>query len=97
MNQEAKADKGKLRISLCPTQIIKDIAEVKMYGETKYGSSESWKTVEVVRYIDAILRHTLEFMKDPYSIDEESGLPHRKHMACNMAFICEMMEDKKNE
>lgn len=97
MNQEAKADKGKLRISLVPTQIIKDISQVRMYGNEKYGDSDNWRTVEVNRYIDALLRHTLEFIRDKKSKDEESGIEHYKHMACNMAFICEMMEDRKNE
>lgn len=90
MSQEAKKDAGKLRISLVPTQIIKDIAEVRMYGNSKYGSPDNWKSVEEDRYIDALLRHTLEFVKNPESVDEESGIPHYKHMACNMAFICEM-------
>ena len=31
-NQTAKADVGKLQISLVPTQIVNDIAEVRMYG-----------------------------------------------------------------
>lgn len=92
---EGKADSGKLRISLVPTQIIKDIAEVREYGNKKYHSPDNWKTVEEQRYIDALLRHTLAFWRDPHSIDEESGLPHYKHMACNMAFICEM--EKENE
>lgn len=87
----AKADAGKLQISLCPTQIIRDIAVVRAYGNKKYGSSENWKTVEMRRYVDALLRHTLEFVDNPESVDSESGIPHYKHMACNMAFICEMM------
>ena len=36
-NQTAKADEGKLQISLVPTQIIRDIAEVRMYGNQKAG------------------------------------------------------------
>ena len=86
-----KADAGKLQISLVPTQIIRDIAEVRMYGNNKYGSPDNWKTVELRRYIDALLRHTLAFMDDIDSVDAESGIAHYKHMACNMAFICEMM------
>lgn len=90
-DQKAKADAGKLQLSLVPTQIIKDVAEVRMYGNKKYGDPDNWKTVEVRRYIDALLRHTLEFVSDQNSVDFESGIPHYKHMACNMAFICEMM------
>lgn len=87
---ESKFDKGKLKISLVPTQVIKDIAEVRMYGVDKYKDPNNWQLVEVERYRDALLRHTLEYIKDPYSIDEESGIPHYKHMACNIAFICEL-------
>ena len=89
--QTAKADAGKLQLSLVPTQIIKDVAEVRMYGNRKYKDPDNWKTVDVRRYIDALLRHTLEFVRDSKSIDAESGIAHYKHMACNMAFICEMM------
>ena len=93
-DQSAKADAGKLPISLCPTQIIRDIAVVRAYGNKKYGSSDNWKTVEMRRYVDALLRHTLEFVAAPNSVDSESGIPHYKHMACNMAFICERMEKR---
>lgn len=88
---EAKADAGKLEIDLVPMQIVEDIAEVRMYGTKKYGDPDNWKKVELRRYVNALLRHTLAFLEDYNSVDEESGIPHYKHMACNLAFICEMM------
>lgn len=91
MNQEAKHDAGKLRPSLVPTQIIWDIAEVREYGNRKYGDPENWREVELQRYIDALYRHFLKFVDNPNGLDEESGIEHYKHMACNMAFICDMM------
>ncbi len=90
-NQEIKADAGKWRFSLVPTQIIKDISEVRVYGVQKYGDSTSWKEVELDRYADALGRHFIEFLKDPLSKDDESGIEHYKHMACNVAFICELL------
>ena len=90
----AKADTGKPRISLVPTQIIRDIAAVREYGNAKYGSPDNWKNVEEQRYIDALLRHMLAFMDDPHGVDAESGLPHLSHIACNVAFLCEMRRDK---
>jgi hypothetical protein len=90
MDQTAKADAGKLQITLVPTQIIRDIAEVRMYGNHKYHDPNNWKQVEVERYRDALCRHLLAYLDDPKSVDEESGIPHYKHMACNMAFLCEM-------
>ena len=93
-DQTAKADAGKLQITLVPTQIIKDIAEVRMYGNAKYNDPDNWKQVEVQRYRDALCRHLLEYIKDPKSVDGESKIPHYKHMACNMAFICEMENEQ---
>lgn len=89
-DQSAKADAGKIRPTLVPTQIIRDIAEVREYGNKKYHSPDNWKDVDIQRYRDALCRHLLAYIDDPHSIDEESGIPHYRHMACNMAFICEM-------
>ena len=73
--ETAKADAGKLKLSLVPCQIIKDIAEVREYGCKKYHDPENWRQVEVQRYIDAFYRHWLKFVEDPTAIDEESGRP----------------------
>lgn len=87
-NQEAKADNGKLKLTLVPTEVIEDIAEVRMYGNEKYHDPDNWKTVEVERYRDALFRHLLAYIKDPKGKDAESGIEHYKHIACNCAFIC---------
>lgn len=92
--QEAKSDAGKPRLSLVPTQILHDIARVRAYGNKKYGSSDSWKTVEKERYVDAMFRHLLAFVADPEGRDEESGLPHLWHLETNAAFLSEMLKDK---
>ena len=93
-NQGAKADAGKLPLTLVPLEIIRNIAEVRRYGKNKYGSSENWKTIEPERYRDAMFRHMLLYLEDPYGVDEESGLPHLWHLACNVAFLCELEKDK---
>lgn len=92
--QEAKADAGKPRLSLVPTQIIYDITRVREYGDKKYGSTDNWKTVEAQRYVDAMFRHLLAFVADPDGRDEESGLPHLWHLECNAAFLSEMMKGR---
>ena len=94
-NQDAKADAGKLQITLVPTQIIRDIAEVRMYGNAKYHDPDNWRQVEPQRYRDALCRHLLAYIDDPKSVDEESGIPHLKHIACNVAFLCAM--ESENE
>ena len=89
--QDAKADAGKLEIDLVPMQIVRDVAEVRMYGNRKYGDPDNWKQVEMRRYVNAMLRHMTAFVEDYHSVDKESGIPHYKHMICNMAFIADMM------
>lgn len=92
---EAKADAGKLELDLVPVQIVRDIAQVRMYGTAKYHDPDNWRKVDLRRYINALLRHTLAFIEDPDSVDEESGIHHYKHMACNMAFICQIMKERR--
>lgn len=94
-NQEIKADMGKPQLTLVPRQIIYDIARTREYGVKKYGKSESWKEVEIERYRDATFRHFLAYLENPQGVDEESGLPHLWHLACNVAFLCELETEKK--
>lgn len=89
-DQTAKRDEGKLRLTLVPTEIIRAIAAVRMYGTKKYGDPDNWKRVEKERYRDAMFRHLLAYLDDPTSTDAESGLPHLWHICCNAAFLCEM-------
>lgn len=98
MNYKYKADKNKLEIAHVPTQAIKDIAIVRMYGNAKYKDPDSWRKVEPTRYINALLRHMLAVVDNPQSVDDESGLPHYMHVACNAAFLCELLkvENKDN-
>lgn len=93
----AKYDAGKVRPSLVPVQIIWDVAEIREYGVKKYADPENWRKVELQRYIDALYRHWLAFLEDKHSKDPESNIEHYKHMACNMAFICELMKEENND
>lgn len=92
MTQDVKADYGKEQLTLVPRRIIYDIAAVRMFGVKKYKDPENWKRVEVERYRDAAFRHWLAYLDDPNGVDAESGLPHLWHLACNIAFLCEMMD-----
>lgn len=89
-DQTAKADAGKPRLTLVPRRIITAIARVRMYGNEKYHDPENWRQVEPERYRDALFRHLLAYLDDPHGVDDESGLPHLWHLACNVAFLCEM-------
>lgn len=96
--QDAKADDGKPTLSLVPTEIIFEIEKVRSYGNKKYHSPDNWKQVEVERYHEALLRHTLAMWDDINARDKESGLLHLSHMATNIAFILELMKEaERNE
>lgn len=98
LNQSAKADSGKPNLSLVPKQIIYEIEKVRNFGVQKYKEPDNWKKVELERYHQALLRHTLAIWNDVQAKDKESGLLHLSHMATNIAFILELMnEEKKGE
>lgn len=88
--QDAKADAGKIRLSLVPRKIIWAIGKIREYGCSKYKDPDNWKRVSSERYRDAAYRHFLKYLDDPYGKDEESGLPHLWHCACNLAFLIEI-------
>jgi hypothetical protein len=92
-DQIVKADSGKVRPSLVPSSLIRAVARIREYGVKKYGDPENWRKVEPQRYRDALYRHLLAYIEDPQGKDEESGLPHLWHLACNAAFLIEMEEN----
>lgn len=94
--QKAKSDAGKPKLTLVPRRIIFDIAQIREYGNNKYpeGGIDNWKQVEPERYRDAAFRHFLAYLDDPYGVDSESGLPHLWHLACNIAFLCDLEDSK---
>lgn len=92
VDYHAKQDYGKAKLSLVPRRIIWDVAAIREYGNNKYpdGGPDNWRGVEPERYRDAAYRHFLGYLDDSRSVDSESGLPHLWHLACNIAFLCEM-------
>lgn len=88
-SEEAKADQGKVRPTLVPASLVWAVAKIREYGCKKYKDPENWKRVEPQRYRDALYRHMLAYFSGEKT-DEESGLPHLWHAACNIAFLIEM-------
>ena len=88
-NQKIKADAGKPQLTLVPPEIIYAIARVREYGVSKYKTVDGWRDVEPQRCRDALYRHWLAYLNGE-ECDEESGLPHLWHLACNAAFLIEM-------
>ncbi len=93
--QEAKADAGKLQMMLMLPEINKAVVRVREYGIEKYKDPDNWKRVSKSRWDNAMLRHMMEYIQDPWSRDEESGLRHIDHIACNLAYILENMKGEE--
>lgn len=89
-----KFDEGKPRLSLVPPSLIEAVGAIRTYGTEKYRNDpDGWRQVEPDRYVDALMRHLVEFLKDRNAVDPESGYPHLWHMACNVAFLIEMQQE----
>lgn len=87
-DQYNKADGGKVRPSLLFLGMplaLEHVSAVLTYGAEKY-EDDGWKNVAIGRYQDAKFRHILNDAKEEV-YDEESGLLHAAHEACNALFI----------
>ncbi len=80
MKEGAKYDKGKLRWTLMPWDVLEEIVKVYEHGARKY-ERDNWKKMEDPnRYTDALIRHLAEYLKGN-QIDEESGDDKLYHLA----------------
>lgn len=77
---------NKPKISLAEPDILSAISYIREYGDIKYFPG-AWHDVNPFDALDAFGRHTIELLKNPHSLDEESGFPHLWHAACNIAHM----------
>ena len=92
----AKSDRysdGKRMLQLVEQSFVDGVADVLTMGAEKY-APDNWKLSKgtpdhdqfVNDRIGSLLRH-LSAYRSGEMIDEESGLPHLDHIACNIMFI----------
>lgn len=87
MSDAIKHDTGKPRYTLLPWAALREVVAVLEYGADRY-SQDNWQQVEPHRYTDALLRHGAEVAENGIlARDEESGLLHTAHVACNALFL----------
>ena len=91
MSDIHKSDDEKPVLTLVPRGIIWAISYPRMYGLKKYPETgeHGWKNLDIDRIRNAAYRHFMHYLDDPEGLDDESGLPHLWHLACNIAFLCE--------
>ena len=82
-----KFDGDKPQMDLVPLSSAYAVAQVLTFGAKKY-SANGWKDVPDARnrYTAAMLRHLTQ-VQDGEEFDEDSGLPHADHIACNAMFL----------
>lgn len=80
-----KYDQDKIRYSLLPSDILREVVEVLEFGAKKYGAHK-WHLVPDAkqRYWDAALRHIWQSIKEP--LDSETGKFHEAHAICCLLF-----------
>lgn len=83
---------NKLNLSLVPPEIMTAVARIREYGCQKYDSPDNWKDVPPVMFNQAMQRHVMACWNDWTAVDPESGMPHIWHIACNVAFLCAMLD-----
>jgi hypothetical protein len=96
-----KKEEGKAPLSLANYALIEAVSRVRSYGIEKHGDVDGWKTTTVKQHYDALLRHvyaSLEAEKERGDalFDEESGLLHLAHAACNIMFLIEIHKGEQN-
>lgn len=97
MNEGVKYDLKKRRFSLLPTSALLAIVDVLEHGAQKY-APDNWKRVEggSQRYGDALLRHFYAWRQGE-TLDQDSGLHHLAHVACNAIFLLVLDQEKEDK
>lgn len=92
-DEGTKHDQGKPRLSKIPLAGITEVVKVMEFGAQKYGWDNWKKGMDWSRLIDASLRHIYKYANGKDK-DEESGLSHLAHAACDILFLLHYIEHK---
>jgi hypothetical protein len=81
MNEFKKFDQGKPKFTMIPQLALKEVAKVFTHGADKYGEFNYSGNGDVLRYIDALHRHTNQYLTGEDM--DESGVHHLACVAAN--------------
>lgn len=96
-DQIAKQDLGKTKWSTLLARLPNALArcvEVLEYGESKYGTGETWRTVRPIRYRDAALRHMVKRISGHVVNESDGGTLHE---ACAIVDLLFALENEEND
>ena len=89
-----RADKDKPRVDLLPTLPLEEIAKVLGQGALKYPPNNWREGMTWSRCYASCLRHLFAWWRGE-NLDQETGLSHLAHAACNILFLLEYELTKK--
>ncbi len=91
-----KYDDKKPRWDLLPLELVEGIVKVLTFGAQKY-QDDNWQHVDNAekRYFAALMRHLTAYQSGE-TVDDEFGLSHLDHAACNLIFL-RYFEKNKNK
>lgn len=95
MSGATKHDNGKPMVGLVSWVFLRGLAGVLTFGAKKYAAHNWRKGFVLSRPFDALQRHLWDFWNGE-DLDQESGLHHLDHAACELMFLRELWEKRKD-
>lgn len=86
LDEAKRYDKGKVRYSLLPWDVIRELVKIYEYGYDKYGKDNWKKGMSWSRVYDSAMRHLQSFWGGE-DTDPESGLHHLSHVTWNIVTL----------
>lgn len=83
----ARANSGKVRLSLFPMHLLYGATKVLMWGTKKYAEWNWAKGGKWSTAFDCMMRHLFKWWFCREELDEESGEHHLSHALCNLMFL----------
>lgn len=92
MSKGERFNEGKPELSMVleARHGLQGIAQVLMFGRDKYARGNWRNGLSHTQIMDSLLRHSSKYLSGE-DLDDESGLPHVYHVACNALFLAEMI------
>lgn len=85
-NEAGHFDSDKPRVDLLPPDALIEVAKVLGFGAKKYGDHNWLLGMSWLKLYGSTLRHLFKWCLG-HDRDEESGLPHLAHAACDVLML----------